>query len=547
MENIKAFIYGQFNNGTGILASVPQGHNGPSRFDPRSPIETGFCASGMNDDYYVVWRGESDNIYAVAIHNHIDSRGGYLLAAICTGDSLITNGERLLSVLRNIKEQIIRKYDTLSKDKIVELLQSEVSRIKDEDLKPGKIGTDDTNKQDCVRTYEEKEDFAELRELLENVDQDAYRNYKRVWFVKPTQCKDNSPFDRITAPLVKTYTVLSPSNSRITVEAKTVKTGGQITIIYKREKYSSKTNHYTLKNTECFTINGYTIKLNEEKIEEKMSKEITQKINIKAGKKTLTIEKTGIDGEWKKDGKPLDFRNGVEDINLRFSDLGLNKQRINIDNSEVIIYTEGDANIHDELTTQKKEEGGKWKIIAISLMIFIAGALLTWGFLTLNGKETSQPKSGSDTTLVENVINDGDEMQKEKADEEYLKKKNTWCKDSIHSEKYKEFISMLVDKDGKVDIKYLKETYPVDTTAHNGYWNKVIADKDAEKHIRKNKDSNIAPGTINLFAIYYQEIEKEKRQREEKKAPQPAAPVKEKAAQSSTSTPVGQDPRDKDL
>ena len=311
MENIKAFIYGQIDNGTGILASVPQGHNEPSRFDPRSPIETGFCASGMNDDYYVVWRGESDNIYAVATPNYIDGRGGYLLAAICTGDCLITNGERLFSVLRNIKEQIIRKYNALSKDKIVELLQSEVSRIKDEDLKPGKIGTDDTNKQDCVRTYEEKEDFAELRELLENVDQDAYRNYKRVWFVKPTQCKDNSPFERITAPLVKTYTVLSPSNSRITVAAKTVKTGGQITITYKREKYSSKTIYLALDKQEYFTIDGYTIKLNEEKIEEKMSKEITQKINIKAGEKNLTIEKIGVDGEWKKNGKSLDFHNGV--------------------------------------------------------------------------------------------------------------------------------------------------------------------------------------------------------------------------------------------
>ena len=413
MENIKAFIYGQFNNDTGILASVPQGHNEPSRFDPRSPIETGFCASDMNDDYYIVWRGESDNIYAVAIHNHIDSRGGYLLAAICTGDSLITNGERLLSVLRNIKEQIIRKYDTLSKDKIIELLQSEVSRIKDEDLKPGKIVTDDTNKQECVRTYEEKEDFAELRELLENVDQDAYRNYKRVWFVKPTQCKDNSPFERITAPLVKTYTVLSPSNSRITVAAKTVKTGGQIPITYMREKYSSKKICPALDNQEYFTINGYTIKLNEEKIEEEMSKDITQKINIKAGKKTLTIEKTGIDGEWKKDGKPLDFRNGVEDINLRFSDLGLNKQRINIDNSEVIIYTEGDANIHDELTTQKKEEGGKWKIIAISLMILIVGVVLTWGFLTLNGKGT-QPKGGSDTTQVQDGMIEEGELAKKK-------------------------------------------------------------------------------------------------------------------------------------
>ena len=511
MENIKAFIYGQFNNDTGILASVPQGHNEPSRFDPRSPIETGFCASGMNDDYYIVWRGESDNIYAVAIHNHIDSRGGYLLAAICTGDSLITNGERLLSVLRNIKEHIIRKYNTLSKDKIVELLQNEVSRIKAEDLKPGKIGTD-PNGQECVRTYEEKEDFAELRELLENVDQDAYRNYKRVWFVKPTQCKDNSPFERITAPLVKTYTVLSPSNSRITVAAKTVKTGGQITITYKREKYRSANASYALNDTEYFTINGYTIKLNEEKIEEKMSKEITQKINIKAGEKNLTIEKTGVDGEWKKDGKSLDFHNGVEYINLNISpkDIGLNSKEININGRSQIIYTEGDTNILYELATPKKNKDGKWKKIAISLMIFIAGALLTWGFLTFNGKETSQPKSSSDTTLVENVINDGDEIQKQKDDEDYLKKEDKWYKDAIKSEKYKDFISMLVDKDGKVDIKYLKETYPVDT-AHNGYWNKVIEDKDAEKYIRKNKDSNIAPGTINLFAIYL-EIDKKKRQ-----------------------------------
>lgn len=511
MENIKAFIYGQFNNDTGILASVPQGHNEPSRFDPRSPIETGFCASGMNDDYYIVWRGESDNIYAVAIHNHIDSRGGYLLAAICTGDSLITNGERLLSVLRNIKEHIIRKYNTLSKDKIVELLQNEVSRIKAEDLKPGKIGTD-PNGQECVRTYEEKEDFAELRELLENVDQDAYRNYKRVWFVKPTQCKDNSPFERITAPLVKTYTVLSPSNSRITVAAKTVKTGGQITITYKREKYRSANASYALNDTEYFTINGYTIKLNEEKIEEKMSKEITQKINIKAGEKNLTIEKTGVDGEWKKDGKSLDFHNGVEYINLNISpkDIGLNSKEININGRSQIIYTEGDTNILYELATPKKNKDGKWKKIAISLMIFIAGALLTWGFLTFNGKETSQPKSSSDTTLVEKVINDGDEIQKQKDDEDYLKKEDKWYKDAIKSEKYKDFISMLVDKDGKVDIKYLKETYPVDT-AHNGYWNKVIEDKDAEKYIRKNKDSNIAPGTINLFAIYL-EIDKKKRQ-----------------------------------
>lgn len=511
MENIKAFIYGQIDNGTGILASVPQGHNEPSRFDPRSPIETGFCASDMNDDYYIVWRGESDNIYAVAMHNHIDSRGGYLLAAICTGDYLITNGECLLCVLRNIKEQIIRKYDTLSKDKIVELLQSEVSRIKDEDLKPGKIGTD-PNGQECVRTYEEKEDFAELRELLENVDQDAYRNYKRVWFVKPTQCKDNSPFERITAPLVKTYTVLSPSNSRITVAAKTVKTGGQITITYKREKYRSANASYALNDTEYFTINGYTIKLNEEKIEEKMSKEITQKINIKAGEKNLTIEKTGVDGEWKKDGKSLDFHNGVEYINLNISpkDIGLNSKEININGRSQIIYTEGDTNILYELATPKKNKDGKWKKIAISLMIFIAGALLTWGFLTFNGKETSQPKSSSDTTLVEDVINDGDEIQKQKDDEDYLKKEDKWYKDAIKSEKYKDFISMLVDKDGKVDIKYLKETYPVDT-AHNGYWNKVIEDKDAEKYIRKNKDSNIAPGTINLFAIYL-EIDKKKRQ-----------------------------------
>lgn len=415
MENIKAFIYGQFNNDTGILASVPQGHNEPSRFDPRSPIETGFCASGMNDDYYVVWRGESDNIYAVAIHNHIDSRGGYLLAAICTGDYLITNGERLLSVLRNIKEQIIRKYDTLSKDKIIELLQSEVSRIKDEDLKPGKIVTDDTNKQECVRTYEEKEDFAELRELLENVDQDAYRNYKRVWFVKPTQCKDNSPFERITAPLVKTYTVLSPSNSRITVAAKTVKTGGQIPITYMREKYSSKKICPALDNQEYFTINGYTIKLNEEKIEEEMSKDITQKINIKAGEKNLIIEKTGVDGEWKKDGKSLDFHNGVEDINLNISPKDIGLKEININGRSQIIYTEGDTDIPYELTTPKKNKDGKWKKIAISLMIFIAGALLTWGFLTLNGKETSQPKSGSDTTLVQKgMIEEGELAKKNK-------------------------------------------------------------------------------------------------------------------------------------
>ena len=414
MENIKAFIYGQFNNDTGILASVPQGHNEPSRFDPRSPIETGFCASGMNDDYYIVWRGESDNIYAVAIHNHIDSRGGYLLAAICTGDSLITNGERLLSVLRNIKEHIIRKYNTLSKDKIVELLQNEVSRIKAEDLKPGKIGTD-PNGQECVRTYEEKEDFAELRELLENVDQDAYRNYKRVWFVKPTQCKDNSPFERITAPLVKTYTVLSPSNSRITVAAKTVKTGGQITITYKREKYRSANASYALNDTEYFTINGYTIKLNEEKIEEKMSKEITQKINIKAGEKNLTIEKTGVDGEWKKDGKSLDFHNGVEDINLNISPKDIGLKEININGRSQIIYTEGDTDIPYELTTPKKNKDGKWKKIAISLMIFIAGALLTWGFLTLNGKETSQPKSGSDTTLVQHgMIEEGELAKKNK-------------------------------------------------------------------------------------------------------------------------------------
>lgn len=536
MENIKAFIYGQIDNGTGILASVPQGHNEPSRFDPRSPIETGFCASGMNDDYYIVWRGESDNIYAVAIHNHIDSRGGYLLAAICTGDSLITNGERLLSVLRNIKEQIIRKYNTLSKDKIVELLQSEVSRIKDEDLKPGKIGTDDTNMQDCVRTYEEKEDFAELRELLENVDQDAYRNYKRVWFVKPTQCKDNSPFERITAPLVKTYTVLSPSNSRITVAAKTVKTGGQITITYKREKYSSKTIYLALDKQEYFTIDGYTIKLNEEKIEEKMSKEITQKINIKAGEKNLTIEKIGVDGEWKKDGKSLDFHNGVEYINLNISpkDIGLNSKEININGRSQIIYTEGDTNILYELATPKKNKDGKWKKIAISLMIFIAGALLTWGFLTFNGKETSQPKSSSDTTLVEIVINDGDEIQKQKDDEDYLKKEDKWYKDAIKSEKYKDFISMLVDKDGKVDIKYLKETYPVDT-AHNGYWNKVIEDKDAEKYIRKNKDSNIAPGTINLLAIYL-EIEKEKRQKSNAE-PQSVATLKTAVKEPQSETP----------
>ena len=421
MENIKAFIYGQFNNDTGILASVPQGHNEPSRFDPRSPIETGFCASGMNDDYYIVWRGESDNIYAVAIHNHIDSRGGYLLAAICTGDSLITNGERLLRVLRNIKEHIIRKYNTLSKDKIVELLQNEVSRIKAEDLKPGKIGTD-PNGQECVRTYEEKEDFAELRELLENVDQDAYRNYKRVWFVKPTQCKDNSPFERITAPLVKTYTVLSPSNSRITVAAKTVKTGGQITITYKREKYRSANASYALNDTEYFTINGYTIKLNEEKIEEKMSKEITQKINIKAGEKNLTIEKTGVDGEWKKDGKSLDFHNGVEDINLNISPKDIGLKEININGRSQIIYTEGDTDIPYELTTPKKNKDGKWKKIAISLMIFIAGALLTWGFLTLNGKETSQPKSGSDTTLVPNGMIE---------EEEFAKKNKEIANDSI--------------------------------------------------------------------------------------------------------------------
>lgn len=404
MENIKAFIYGQFNNDTGILASVPQGHNEPSRFDQRTPIENGFDTSDISGDYYTVWRGEKDNIYAVATRNLIDSRGGYLLAAICTGDYLITNGERLLSVLRNIKEQIIRKYDTLSKDKIVELLQSEVSRIKDEDLKPGKIGTDDTNKQDCVRIYEEKEDFAELRELLENVDQDAYRNYKRVWFVKPTQYKDNSPFERITAPLVKTYTVLRPSNSRITVKAKTVKTGGQINITYKREKYSSADASYALNDTEYFIINGYTITLNEEKIEEEMSKDITQKINIKAGEKNLTIEKTGVDGEWKKDGKSLDFHNGVEDINLNISPLDIGLKEININGRSQIIYTEGDTDIPYELTTPKKNKDGKWKKIAISLMIFIAGALLTWGFLTFNGKET-QPKGGSDTTLVENVAN----------------------------------------------------------------------------------------------------------------------------------------------
>ena len=427
MENIKAFIYGQIDNGTGILASVPQGHNEPSRFDPRTTIENGFDTSDISGDYYTVWRGEKDNIYAIVTRNLIDSRGGYLLAAICTGDSLITNGKRLLSVLRNIKEQIIRKYNTLSKDKIVELLQNEVSRIKDEDLKPGKIGTDDTNMQDCVRTYEEKEDFAELRELLENVDQDAYRNYKRVWFVKPTQYKDNSPFERITAPLVKTYTVLSPSNSRITVAAKTVKTGGQITITYKRDKYGNKTIYPALDNQEYFTINGYTITLNEEKIEEKMSKEITQKINIKAGEKNLTIEKTGVDGEWKKDGKSLDFHNGVEYINLNIRplDIGLTQKEININGRPQTIYTDGDTNIPDELATPKKNKDGKWKIIAISLMIFIAGALQTWGFLTFNGKETSQPKGGSDTTQVQNGMIEEGELAKK-----YISKDKETANDS---------------------------------------------------------------------------------------------------------------------
>lgn len=236
--NIKIALSGQIDRDTKITYSYPEKYDSDAMnpatkwllglFDPRT-VAREFDAKKV----FVYWNNANGNYYGMIIPNRQDTRNGFLMITIFSGNDIIYDGKALEAAFMQLEKMLI-----LSP---VEPSDSDMARLADSLGTSMPVAPVSMSVSGSIG-YRSYNNMAELCRILGNCDQSDYSSISKAVFI-PAMSAPKTPvagFSEITAQLKVAYTVAKPLPEGVRVDKERVRIGDVLTIFFDKEGFTSE-------------------------------------------------------------------------------------------------------------------------------------------------------------------------------------------------------------------------------------------------------------------------------------------------------------------
>ena len=528
---IKVAIIGQYLSQSGIVASFQEdGDNSWVRhlFNPRDHVRP-LLSDGTDNKCFSLWYDDIYGWYYGEIRQSpTDARDGYVMTALCTGKSVITNGDDVLKSFNELGSLFFGKDYQTPKDlqeKCADGVKEAISSLK---LSVSTSTNSDIKKEgNAYRIYHSKD---ELSLFFQYPIQSEYSKFDRIFFIPSSSAtaSNKSGYHEIKTPIQKVYNVTLPNNGNVTTNKQTVFDGDTIEITYHKAYCEDTIVSLPIdgNNNKYLTYQGKSISINDAaKAGVKFQRFIQIKVSSERGTSLVSIIKYSskacpsikydidhngyifpdgckkyiihfsADGYEGKDVelKDEDFNTGLKQVSLKSksqvyrvllkTEDGVVSGNISV-NTDDPLYTyiknasqKGESLIYKGFSRPHgpvpKRKTSAFKKILYILIVILGIWLLYAGYCLLDADSTPWPfNSGKNDLPVDSISTTVDDSTRTDTigcaqDIKYMKKEDTWDKKKIKSEKYKRLCDFIIK--GQID-EITKVAWFDDLGNTNSYW-----------------------------------------------------------------------------
>ena len=236
--DIRVAIEGQYLGQSGLIASFQssQDNKWVTRLFHAREHGRSLLKDDSTKECFVIWYDEVNGWnYGVILHSPTDTRDGYVMIVVCTGNCIIDSGESVINMLHDLTQlflsnqfQTIQDLQERCKDKVASI----VSTVRLSLIQP--MYSDSNKKGNAFRIVRSKED---LLNIFQYPNQKEYGRYERVFLVSSADIVElaKAGYVEIKEPVRKVYNVILPVNGNVSSNKHTVYFGDTIEISYHKQ------------------------------------------------------------------------------------------------------------------------------------------------------------------------------------------------------------------------------------------------------------------------------------------------------------------------
>lgn len=340
---IRIAISGQFDHDSKIAYTYPDKSNRANPTDKDKWLESLADPRDARDfnatDIFALWRSPYGNYYAIIFPNKKDFRGGWTMITLNPGEKRFSDGNDVVSALRELKDLVLNLKWDCSKIKnadIEEIIKTLNTKTEiDTSVFPSKI-----SKNKAYRVYDGEE---ELKLILQFPDQPGYNNFKRILIVpnasESKELASSNDYTLITEHPKVSYTIQQPIPKGVSVDKRQYCEGETIKVCYNKSGYQTQQHKFTAdsKNNGFAEYDGYRIKLKSAE-EAKIKFQRTLSLSVTSKLTNLQIQDWKVDNKsCKRDGKTstIVFYQDESDYHISISAQGYEPTNIDITNDDL--------------------------------------------------------------------------------------------------------------------------------------------------------------------------------------------------------------------